>query len=106
MRIDEFTSGRYEQQYQHKSFMPSLVNVEWTWDDSKINTLLEQATRALGELNAFSVIVPNIDMYIYMHVVKEANASSKIEGTKTELDEALLEEESTLPERRIMEPNY
>ncbi len=76
------------------------VNHEWTWEDPTINALLEQATRALGELNAFSLIVPDIDLFIEMHVVKEAQTSSKIEGTQTAIDEALMPEDQIRPEKR------
>ena len=90
MNIKEFKSGTLRQEYQYKSFLPNHINHTFTWDDPQINTMLESATRALGELNAFTMIVPNVDMFIQMHITKEANTSSKIEGTKTEMDEVLI----------------
>jgi len=86
MNIKDFKSGTLRQEYQYKSFLPEFINHTFTWDDPQINTMLEDATRALGELNAFTMIVPNVDMFIQMHITKEANTSSKIEGTKTEMD--------------------
>lgn len=100
MKFEEFVSGSYKQQYQYKSFQPARINQVWSWDDPRINVLLERATRSLGELNAFTLIVPDVDLFIQMHIIKEANTSSRIEGTRTEMDEAVLEEEAILPERR------
>jgi len=100
MKVETFKSGRWQQRYQYRSFEPVPVNHVWTWEDPSINILLEQATRALAELNAFSLIVPDIDLFIQMHVVKEAQSSSKIEGTQTGIDEILLPEEKILPEKR------
>jgi Fic family protein len=100
MKIESFKAGVFRQQHQYKSFQPTLVSREWTWEDPLINTLLEDATRALGELNAFSLIVPNIELFIEMHVVKEAQTSSRIEGTQTGIDEVLLPEEQIAPEKR------
>lgn len=93
MNLKEFKSGTYRQEYQYKSFLPNKINHTFTWDDPQINTMLESATRALGELNAFTMIVPNVDIFIQMHITKEANTSSKIEGTKTEIDEVLISKE-------------
>jgi Fic family protein len=100
MKFETFKAGRWQQRYQYKSFEPVLVNHDWTWEDPNIHLLLEQANRALGELNAFSLIVPDIDLFIQMHVVKEAQTSSRIEGTQTGIDEALLSEEHIRPEKR------
>lgn len=100
MNIKNYQSGTYKQQYQYKSFSPVKINETLTWDDPQINTMLEDATRALGELNAFTMIVPNVDIFIRMHIAKEANTSSKIEGTKTEMDEVLASKEQIDPEKR------
>lgn len=100
MKFETFVAGQWAPRYQYKSFEPTPINHEWQWEDPSIAVLLEQANRALGELNAFSLIVPDIDLFIQMHVVKEAQTSSRIEGTQTEMDEALLPEEQVLPEKR------
>ena len=100
MNFKDFKSGTYKQQNQYKSFKPENINHTWIWDDPVINVLLEKATQALGELNAFSFIVPDVDLFIQMHIMKEAQASSRIEGTKTEMDEALMKKEEIAPEKR------
>lgn len=100
MKFESFQAGELRQRYQYKSFEPVPVNHEWVWEDATINALLEAANRALGELNAFSLIVPDIDLFIEMHVVKEAQTSSRIEGTQTGIGEALMSEEQIQPEKR------
>lgn len=100
MRFEDFQSGTYRKQFQYESFLPTLINQEWTWGDARINVLLEQATRALGELNAFSGIVPSVDLFLHMHILKEANTSSRIEGTRTEIEDVVKEIEQIDPEYR------
>lgn len=96
----DFKSGTYKQQYQYKSFVPSPINHVWVWSNPRINTLLEEANHKLGSLDAFSKQVPDVNYFIRMHVIKEATASSRIEGTKTNIEEALLKADEIDPERR------
>lgn len=100
MKIEEFRAGHYQQEYKYKSFIPNKINHEWVWSDAKINSLLSEANLALGSLNAFSLYVPDVDVFIRMHIVKEATKSSRIEGTRTEMEEALLKDDDIQPEKR------
>lgn len=100
MDIKDFKAGSYVSQYQYKSFLPSKINMEWIVSDPQVNKLLEEANLKLGELNAFSVIVPDVDLFIRMHIVKEATTSSRIEGTQTHIEDAVLKEKDVAPEKR------
>jgi Fic family protein len=48
----------------------------------------------------FSEYVPNLDLFVQMHVTKEATQSSRIENTRSEIEEAILPEEEIAVERR------
>src|SRR5579872_2557217 len=100
MNISDYKSGDFVNQYGYKSFSPRLIDHEWVISDPKINRLLSDADRKLGELNAFSLLIPDIDFFIKMHITKEATKSSRIEGTQTSIDEALQEEQYVSPEHR------
>jgi len=100
MDIEDYKSGQYKQQYEYNSFSPELINHPWKVADGEIQNLLSEADRALGELNAFSQLVPNVDFFIRMHITKEATQSSRIEGTQTNMEEALLEEQDVDPQKR------
>jgi Fic family protein len=76
---------------KYSAFLPELINKEFTWKDPQIDLLLEQARGWIGELNAYSKLVPNVEYFIQSHVAKEAEQSSRIEGTKTTLEELYLD---------------
>ena len=98
MNVKEYKSGVFTKQFGYKSFCPNKINKQWGLDNSEINSLLEEANLKLGELNAFSTFVPDVDLFIKMHIVKEATQSSRIEGTRTRMDEAVLESKDISPE--------
>ena len=100
MELKDYKAGHTTQQYQYKSFSPEPVNHAWIISDPEVQALLSDADRTLGELNAFAQLIPNVDIFIRMHIAKEATQSSRIEGTRTNMEEALLEEQDIDLEKR------
>ena len=98
--MKKFIAGKYKQYQEYRSFTPSLINERFIWDNPQIDVLLERAVCLLGELNAYAELIPDVDFFIQMKVVKEARDSNLIEGTKTELDDVLLPQEEIKPEKR------
>jgi Fic family protein len=95
-----FKSGNRINQGTYKSFQPNKINQQWGIEDMEVLNLLSQADRQLGRLDMYSEYIPNIDLFISMHVLKEATQSSKIEGTKTNIEDALLDKEDVNDEKR------
>ncbi len=98
--MQNFKSGLYVNQGHYKSFQPNLINKEWKLEDMELLSLLSKADRQLGRLDMYSEHIPDIDLFISMHVLKEATQSSKIEGTQTNMEEALLDKEDLSNEKK------
>lgn len=98
--MENFKSGKTISQGYYKSFQPELINKEWSLNDMEIQSLLSKADRQLGRLDMYSEHIPDIDLFISMHVLKEATQSSRIEGTQTNMEEALLDKEDVSIEKR------
>lgn len=97
--MKNFVSGKKINQGYYKSFQPNFINKDWKIDEMEILSLLSKADRQLGRLDTFSQYV-NLDLYISMHIVKEATQSTKIEGTQTNIEEAFLEKEEIALDKR------
>ena len=98
--MKQFKSGQYVNQGYYKSFQPTFINRQWKLESMEVLQLLSQADRELGRLDMYSNYIPNIDLFIGMHVLKEATQSSKIEGTQTNMEEALLDKEDIPLDKR------
>jgi Fic family protein len=97
--MQNFQSGRYVNQKYYKAFIPSAINRDWLVNDMRVINLLSRADRLLGQLDTYSNYV-NIDLYIKMHIAKEAVQSSRIEGTQTSIEEAFATKEDIDPQKR------
>jgi len=98
--MKQYKSGQYISQGYYKSFQPTLINKQLHIDNMEVLQLLSKADRELGRLDMYSKYIPNIDLFIGMHVLKEATQSSRIEGTQTNMEEALLEKEDIPLDKR------
>jgi Fic family protein len=97
--MEKFVAGTYIHQGYFKSFQPRLINRDWDISSMDIIGLLSKADRQLGRLDMYSEYV-NIDLFISMHIAKEATQSSKIEGTQTNMEEAFFNKDEISLEKR------
>ena len=100
MDIKDYRAGELEERFQYRAFLPTKVCHAWDMSDAELTDLLGKADRALGELNAFSQLIPDIDFFIRMHVAKEATQSSRLEGTQTNIEDAFKDLSDLEPEGR------
>lgn len=97
--MDNHQSGKYISQGYYKSFQPGFINKSWQLNDMDVIQLLSKADRHLGRLDMYSEYV-DIELFIRMHIAKEATQSSKIEGTQTNMEEAFLSKEEIIVGKR------
>jgi Fic family protein len=59
--------------------------------------LMEKANLALGRLDGLAALLPDVSLFLYFYVRKEALLSSQIEGTQSSLSDLLLFENEEAP---------
>jgi Fic family protein len=67
--------------------LPPKPPIDWT---PELRGKFDQALLALGRLDSISTFLPDISLFLYMYVRKEAVLSSMIEGTQSSLSDLLL----------------
>ncbi len=87
--MESFNSGVHINQGYYNSFQPNSIDRDWRLTDMSVIALLSKADRHLGRLDMYSEYV-NLELFIRLHIAKEATQSSKIEGTRTNIEEAFL----------------
>jgi len=81
-----------------RSFVPSPLPPSPALSiDSALREELDQALISLGRLDSVATLLPDIGLFLYMYVRKEAVLSSQIEGTKSSLSDLLLFELEEAP---------
>lgn len=98
--MKNFKAGKYVNPGSYKGFQPECINREWEITNMELLQLLSQADRQLGRLDMYSEYIPDIDLFISMHVLKEATQSSRIEGTQTKIEDAILDIDDLDEEKR------
>jgi len=97
--MKNFDAGKVVQQGYYKAFIPNLINRDWEINDMDTLHLLSRADHLLGKMDTYSEYI-DIDLYLEMHIAKEAAQSSRIEGTQTHFEEVFMKREDIAQERR------
>jgi Fic family protein len=75
---------------QYNAYIPANLPPNPPINLTNLYPYLEKATFALAELNNITKNVPNISLFVYMYIRKEAVLSSQIEGTQSSLSDLIL----------------
>lgn len=93
--------GRYEvtntSGEEVRAFVPSALPPEPVLDLVALQPALSRASVSLGRLDGVARLLPNITLFLYSYVRKEAVLSSQIEGTQSSLSDLMLFEIDEVP---------
>ncbi len=81
-----------------KAFIPdALPPVPALEISPNLQESIDRALLALGRLDSISILLPDMSLFLYMYIRKEAVLSSQIEGTQSSLSDLLLFEIDAAP---------
>ena len=88
------TTGKYEisefGDEKVRAFVPDPLPPEPKVSlEGDLREIHDEANRALGRLDAVSIVLPDKELFLYFYVRKEAVLSSQIEGTQSSLSDLL-----------------
>ena len=76
---------------------PPLPPNPRTLDLASLQAILSEANQAIGRLDGTTSSLPDLKLFLYSYVRKEAVLSSQIEGTQSSLSDLLLYENAETP---------
>lgn len=80
-----------------QAFLPNPLPVKPALQLEGLAAKISEATLALGRLDGQILHLPDIKLFLYFYVRKEALLSSQIEGTQSSFDDLLLYESKEVP---------
>ena len=81
-----------------RAFVPAPLPPDaQTLDLASLQTILAEANQAVGRLDGMTSAFPDLNLFLYSYVRKEAVLSSQIEGTQSSLADLLLYENAETP---------
>ena len=80
-----------------RAFIPVALPPAPPLDLAVLQSRMERAQIALGRLDGLSKLLPDIDLFLYTYIRKEAVLSSQIEGTQSSLSDLLRFELAMMP---------
>ncbi len=96
-RLGQYAVTNYDGGESVHAFVPPPLPPVPPVDFNSLQQLLEQANQALGRLDGLASLLPDISLFIYAYVRKEAVLSSQIEGTQSSLSDLLMYESDEVP---------
>lgn len=95
-RVGSYLRFDYAGESVH-AYLPPPLPPDPPLDLSRLYVLMEQTSQALGRLDGIAALLPDLAIFLYTYVRKEAVLSSQIEGTQSSLSDLLTHESSELP---------
>ena len=95
-RLGRYVVKTYEKETV-RAFVPPALPPDPPLRLDGLQQLLEQANQAIGRLDGLASILPDLSLFIYAYVRKEAVLSSQIEGTQSSLSDLLMFENDEVP---------
>src|ERR1044072_3821548 len=87
----------------YRAFVPVSLPPHPALDMSELGELLTSASAALGRMDGLAGFLPDIPLFFYMYVRKEALLSSQIEGTQSSFSDLLIHESDAAPGAPVKE---